>query len=126
MDEDLNTSEALGLTFELVRAVNRVAGGKGAGRAIPVLAQAHPGFEIAAACLGIGALTPADFFEEMRVKRLRAMGIERAAVEALVAERTVARAARDWARADAIRADLDAKNVVVMDGSEGTAWRVRV
>ncbi|MBN1335595.1 MAG: cysteine--tRNA ligase [Deltaproteobacteria bacterium] len=126
MDEDLNTSEAIGLTFELVRAVNRVAGAKGAGRALPVLAEAHACFETAAVCLGIGELAPGEFFEEMRTKRLRAMGIDRAEVEARVAERTAARLDRDWTRADAIRSDLDAKNIVVMDGPEGTTWRVRV
>ena len=91
-----------------------------------MLALAHAGFGIAADCLGIGGTEPGSFFEEMREKRLRAMGIGRAEVDALVAERTAARRARDWARADAIRADLDAKHVVVMDGAEGTTWRVRV
>lgn len=44
-------------------------------------------------------------------------------VEALIAERTQARANRDFARADAIRDELVALNVEVLDGPQGTTWR---
>ena len=44
-------------------------------------------------------------------------------VERLLAERTEARAAKDWARADAIRAEIDALGVEVMDSPSGTTWR---
>ena len=44
-------------------------------------------------------------------------------VEALLTERTQARAAKDWARADAIRDEIDALGVVVMDTPSGPTWR---
>ena len=44
-------------------------------------------------------------------------------VEALLAERTQARAAKDWPRADAIRDEIDALGVVVMDTPSGPTWR---
>ncbi|WP_420456859.1 cysteine--tRNA ligase [Rubrivirga sp.] len=46
-----------------------------------------------------------------------------AQVEPLVAQRTEARAARDWARADAIRDELAALGVEVMDTPAGPEWR---
>ena len=46
-----------------------------------------------------------------------------AEVEALVAARDAARAARDWARADALRADLAALGWEVVDGPSGTTVR---
>jgi cysteinyl-tRNA synthetase len=46
-------------------------------------------------------------------------------VEALLAERVAARAAKDWPTADRIRGELDALNVVVMDNPEGATWRLR-
>ena len=46
-----------------------------------------------------------------------------ARVEPLLAQRTEARAARDWARADAIRDELDALGVEVMDTPSGPEWR---
>ncbi len=44
-------------------------------------------------------------------------------VEALLAERKAARKAKDYARADAIRDELDALGIEVMDTPEGTKWR---
>jgi cysteinyl-tRNA synthetase len=43
-------------------------------------------------------------------------------VEGLVAERAEAKKAKNWARADAIRAELAAKGVVLADGPAGTTW----
>ena len=44
-------------------------------------------------------------------------------VEALLADRADARDAKDWARADAIRDEIDALGVVVMDTPSGPTWR---
>ncbi len=44
-------------------------------------------------------------------------------IDALVAERTAARAARDWARADQIRDQLAAEGIVLEDTVGGTVWR---
>jgi len=46
-------------------------------------------------------------------------------IERLVAERTQARAAKNWARADEIRAELDALGVQVTDTPSGPAWQLR-
>ncbi len=46
-----------------------------------------------------------------------------AAVEAAIAERLAARRARDFTRADAIRAELASQGVVLEDSAGGTTWR---
>ncbi len=46
-------------------------------------------------------------------------------VEALIRERTEAKKARDFARADQIRAMLLEKGIVVEDTREGVRWRRR-
>jgi cysteinyl-tRNA synthetase len=46
-------------------------------------------------------------------------------IDGLVADRDAARAAKDWAQADRIRAELTALNVEVMDGPAGATWRMK-
>ena len=48
-----------------------------------------------------------------------------ATVERLIAERLDARAAKDFARADAIRAELTDLDIEVMDSSAGATWRLK-
>jgi cysteinyl-tRNA synthetase len=42
-----------------------------------------------------------------------------------LAERRAARARRDFAAADAVRAELDARGVEIKDAPQGTTWRLR-
>ncbi len=46
-----------------------------------------------------------------------------AAIEAAIAERLAARRGRDFARADAIRAEWAARGIAFEDGPQGTTWR---
>jgi cysteinyl-tRNA synthetase len=50
-------------------------------------------------------------------------GDEAAEIDALVAERVAARAAKDYAKSDRIRDDLAARGVEVMDSANGSTWR---
>jgi len=45
-------------------------------------------------------------------------------VESLIEARRAAREARDFARADAIRAELAAMGIAIEDGAEGTRWKI--
>jgi cysteinyl-tRNA synthetase len=58
-----------------------------------------------------------------------ASGVDAAAVEALIAERLAARAAKNWAESDRIRDTLAAQGIVLKDakGADGqpvTTWEV--
>ncbi|MBL8235498.1 MAG: cysteine--tRNA ligase, partial [Bryobacterales bacterium] len=50
-------------------------------------------------------------------------GLSDAEIDALAAERNAAKKARNFARADAIRAELLEKGIVLEDTKEGTRWK---
>jgi cysteinyl-tRNA synthetase len=71
------------------------------------------------AALGLLQQDPEAWF-----KQAGGHAVDAGRVEALLEERRSARAARDFARADAIRAELAAIGVVIEDGAQGTRWSV--
>jgi len=127
LDDDFNTAKAMASVFELVRAVNRFANHKKAKkRGGPVVKGALAAFELVSNALSILSMDVDGFQEEVKAKRCAAMGIERSDIEAKIQARTDARANKDWAASDALRDELDAAGIVLMDGSESTTWRIRI
>jgi cysteinyl-tRNA synthetase len=81
--------------------------------------------EAKAALLGGGALLGLlQQDAEAWFKRGSEQIIDTARIDALLEERRHARAARDFRRADAIRDELAAMNIVIEDGAQGTRWSV--
>lgn len=115
MDDDLNSAEALGAVFTFLNRVNaeldRTAGAVSAGDRDSALDA------LAAIDQVLGLLEVAD--AERTVDDDLAVW-----VESMIQERVEARAARDFARADAIRDELAEKGVVLEDSAEGTRWKI--
>ncbi len=128
MDNDFNTAQGIGVLFEAVRGINRLLD-ESAGVPEDALRQAlaKPVQDIRrmGGVLGILTELPEDYFEARQSRLRREKGVDAAAVDALVAERTAARKAKDWSRADAIRRQLEAMNVLVEDRPEGTLWKIK-
>ncbi len=101
--DDLNTPLVISLMHGLADAA--LAGD----------ATAAAGLKAAGALMGVLPLAPEAWF--------RGDGDDSADIEAAIAERLAARKARDFARADAIRAELLGRGIVLEDGSGGTIWR---
>jgi cysteinyl-tRNA synthetase len=77
--------------------------------------QAAASLKAAGMVLGLLQQTPDEWF--------RGGADDAAEIDALIAERLAARAAKNFARADAIRTELTARGIVVEDGPKGSIWR---
>ncbi len=127
LDEDFNTAAVLGHAFELARAINRFSAHKKAKkRGGPIVAPALEGLQRLSKSLGLLSSSTKSFQEEVKEKRLDAMGLDRNQIEALLEERNKARKEKNWSRSDEIRDSLEAQNILVMDTLEGVAWKIKL
>lgn len=106
MDDDFNTPLAVAALFELASEINRTND--------PVLVRQLRGL---GAVLNILQLD-ADAFLKGGVAE-----DDSARIAALIEERRAAKKAKNFARADEIRASLLAEGIELMDGPQGTTWR---
>ena len=105
MDEDFGTPDAVAVLFELATEVNKTRSAALAGllRAL-------------GACLGLLQAEPAAFLQA-------GASLDAQAIEALIAQRTLAKSQRDYAQADLIRQQLLAQGITLKDGAAGTTWQ---
>ena len=108
LEDDLNIAASLSALFTFVRQANAILDGGGAGRA-----------EIEAARGWLGEVD--GVLDVLEGREGPGEGIVEE-VEALVGAREAARAARDWSRADALRAQIEGMGFEVRDGAQGPRW----
>ncbi|HIS36815.1 TPA: class I tRNA ligase family protein, partial [Candidatus Scatousia excrementigallinarum] len=116
MDDDLNTSKALAVLFELANKANKDE--KDAFTILYKLAEVL-GFSFEKATLSEEELNAA-------VKHVsEKLGKDFASMEELIAYRKEARDAKNWDIADKIRIALDECGIVVKDSKDGTVWEAK-
>jgi cysteinyl-tRNA synthetase len=64
-----------------------------------------------------------DAFFDVLKPSASATGLSDNEVEALIAQRTAAKKARDFARADQVRAELQEKGIILEDTKDGIRWK---
>jgi len=128
MDDDFNTARVIGLLFDAVRRFNRFMDGL-TGPSSPevsnLLLTAKETLVKIGNLLGILTCDPKEFFEQKKLKTFVEGQIDEPTIEKLIAERAEARKNKDWTRADQVRDQLAAMNIVIKDRPEGTVWKAR-
>lgn len=130
LDEDLNTSVTLAELGELVRAGNDLCD-------MALKRRKDAAFQLAAADtarallehvedvahrLGVLQCATDAYVERTQAQRLQVRGLNRADLDAKVAERDRARADKDFQRADVVRDELVQLGVTLKDSPQGTRW----
>ncbi|MCR4614979.1 MAG: cysteine--tRNA ligase [Clostridiales bacterium] len=106
MDDDLNTADAIGVVFELVREINSKVINSGSAA---LCEEAAKIFDELTGVLGLV------------YNRSQGDSLD-AEVEALIEARTAARKEKNWAEADRIRDQLKSMGIVLEDTPQGIKW----
>lgn len=126
MQDDFNTPQALGILADAFSWTNETLDHpQDAASDVATLRALRHCFDEAAVLLGLFDAPPADVLARIDARAVQLAGLQPAKIEALLQERTQARGAKDFARADAIRKQLDAMGVEVLDGAGGSSWRTK-
>ncbi|MGQ0587264.1 MAG: cysteine--tRNA ligase [Gammaproteobacteria bacterium] len=112
LEDDINTPQALAALFELAHAANTA----GAGEKPKIKAQLMD----AAGLLGLLQQAHEAWFKWTPAGK----GIDAATIEKLIAERTAARKAKNYAEGDRLKKTLAEMGVIIEDTSQGTRWKV--
>ncbi len=110
--DDLNTPEAFAVIFELAREINRLKNtdkkqAESYGKLLVELSK----------IFGICQQHPEQYF------RQQINTTEISWIENLIAERELARAEKNWEKADNLREELLAKSIILDDTPQGVKWR---
>ena len=128
MDDDFNTTQALGSIFEAVRVINHAFtshvswGSEGK----KILKEFLETMKKIGTVWGLFEQAPNDFFEHLRIKLLHRVLVSRQEIEALISERLQARRQKNWKRADEIRKELQKNHILLEDTPTGTVWKVQI
>jgi cysteinyl-tRNA synthetase len=116
MDDDFNTPEALAVLFELARQINRLKEDDA------VTAAAHGALlRKLGGVLGLLQNDPERYLKGGAADAETALDDDQ--IDALIAARNAARAAKNWAEADRLRDLLKAEGIILEDQAGGTVWR---
>ncbi len=128
MDDDFNSAKAIGHLFEGIRLLNRLLKEYQERPSALLRDPILKGMDLIQKRAGIlGVLTeePEEFIHKANVKLLAAMSLSEEDIENAIKRRTIARKEKRWDEADAIRAELASKGILLQDGPEGTKWTVK-
>jgi len=115
MDDDFNTPGVIAMIFSAVRALNFNT---------HKIGETIDAIRTISGVLGVFNSEPDVFLRRLREKKIKLLNIDPHEIESLIAKRAELRKQKNYAEADALRARLKEKGIVLEDTPRGTIWRV--
>jgi cysteinyl-tRNA synthetase len=112
MDDDLNISGAMGTVFDGVRSINRIH------RETPL--STVDAKAVKDTLKKLDSVLGVIFFREEKEAN-----VDEAFIFQKIEERKQARVDKDWAKADAIRDELDVLGIELVDRKDGTGFKIK-
>ncbi len=114
MSDDLNISIALSMIDEMVASANESLDTEPKNKALKKETLAN--IELIDTLLGFGGKEPFSYFQIGVSEEVKTQ------VEALIIQRMEAKKAKDFEKADAIREEISALGIAIMDTADGVVW----
>jgi len=129
MHDDFNTAKGIGTLFETVHKINRLLDQNDVHHSPEVLQTiqtARTDIVKAGHILGIANEPQEAYFAEKQSRGLSKTSIDPETIQEMLKERTAARKAKNWRKADQIRQQLESMNIVIQDRPDGgTDWEIK-
>jgi cysteinyl-tRNA synthetase len=110
MNDDFNTSEAVAVLFDLANEANKL-----------VSSKTIESMKVLGGVLGLLQQDPQRYFQEAGTAA--DLGFTPEHIEQMIQERLLARANKDYGKADRIRNELMSASIILEDTAKGTTWR---
>jgi cysteinyl-tRNA synthetase len=112
LSDDLNTSG-------VITRLHAIASGRAGASGLAQI-EIKRTLKVSAMLLGLLGKTKREYLES----NPKAVAVNKTVVEALIADRTAARARKDFKESDRIRDELAAMGVAIKDSKDGTTWEI--
>ena len=127
MDDDFNSARGIGILFDAVRNINRSLDGNKdnlSPEVIGTILSGRADILKMGNILGILGESSRVYFNKKKSDLLDD-SISDEWIEGRIKARTDARNAKDYARADQIRKELEQRNIIIQDRPEGVVWKIQ-
>ena len=124
MNDDFNTALGLSALFDLSRVLNRMVDELDESNR-PALAHGEQLLASLGSTLGLLGEETVLFGRGETLRHVKRVGLDEAAVQKAIEDRSESRKRKDYKGADAIRTMLLEKGIILLDTPNGTTWRTK-
>ncbi len=127
MEDDLNTANALGQIFTMLRLAGRLDENKKLQKskfAKEIFERILTNMKNWSPLFAIFETTPQDFLTSLKDSKILRKNINTEEIEQILAKRATARIEKDFAQSDALRDVLLGKEIIVKDTANGQTWDI--